>query len=57
MHCSHGHVVGRETFQARLSAANPQWHAYAAELEASGQRPRTNPDGDVRLLSRFSHTD
>ncbi|KAI0339621.1 DHS-like NAD/FAD-binding domain-containing protein [Trametopsis cervina] len=47
--CSHGHVVDRLTFQDRLSAANPQWKAYADELEATGQKPRTNPDGDVAL--------
>ncbi|GJE98072.1 NAD-dependent protein deacylase [Phanerochaete sordida] len=49
VHCSHGHVVDRDTFQGRLSAANPQWKAYLEGLEATGQRPRTNPDGDVVL--------
>ncbi|EKM50661.1 uncharacterized protein PHACADRAFT_213556 [Phanerochaete carnosa HHB-10118-sp] len=49
VHCSHGHIVDRDTFQDRLSVANPQWKAYMDELEATGQRPRTNPDGDVFL--------
>ena len=47
VHCSHGHVVDRQTFQDRLSLANPEWKAYMDGLEATGQRPRTNPDGDV----------
>ncbi|KIP02692.1 hypothetical protein PHLGIDRAFT_111785 [Phlebiopsis gigantea 11061_1 CR5-6] len=47
--CSHGHIVDRQTFQDRLSAANPEWKVYMDELEATGQRPRTNPDGDVAL--------
>ncbi|THG95089.1 hypothetical protein EW026_g6498 [Hermanssonia centrifuga] len=49
VHCSHGHVMDRATFQDRLSAANPEWKTYVDELEATGQRPRTNPDGDVEL--------
>lgn len=49
VHCSHGHVVERNEFQDRLSAANPQWKAFADDLEITGRRPRTNPDGDVVL--------
>ncbi|KAI0701488.1 DHS-like NAD/FAD-binding domain-containing protein [Cytidiella melzeri] len=49
VHCNRGHGVERDTFQARISAANPQWKAFAEELEASGRKPRTNPDGDVVL--------
>ncbi|KAI0769198.1 DHS-like NAD/FAD-binding domain-containing protein [Irpex lacteus] len=49
VHCSHGHTVDRDTFQDRLSAANPQWKAFADELESTNQKPRTNPDGDVVL--------
>lgn len=39
--------MDRDAFQDRLSAANPSWKAYIEELDAAGQRPRTNPDGDV----------
>lgn len=49
MNCKYGHVTERETFQEWLSAANPQWKEYADDLEATNQRPRTNPDGDVSL--------
>lgn len=55
VHCSNGHVVDRQIFQERLSAANPQWKAYMDELEATGQRPRTNPDGDVSPRLPFFH--
>ena len=51
VHCSNGHVVDRDTFQDRLSAANPMWKAYMDELEATGQKPRTKPDGDVSATS------
>lgn len=32
-----------------LSEANPTWKAYMDELEVTGLKPRTNPDGDVEL--------
>jgi NAD+-dependent protein deacetylase sirtuin 4 len=39
-----------------LSEANPRWKAYMDELEASGLKPKTNPDGDVRIqVSWFNH--
>jgi NAD-dependent deacetylase sirtuin 4 len=47
--CKHGHIVDRDSFQECLSQANPRWRDFAAELEASGHQPRTNPDGDVEL--------
>lgn len=47
MQCKYGHVTDREIFQEWISAANPQWKNYVDELETAGQRPRTNPDGDV----------
>ncbi|KAH9832604.1 DHS-like NAD/FAD-binding domain-containing protein [Rhodofomes roseus] len=47
--CAHGHMTDRDAFQQQLSAANPQWEAFADELEATGRQPRTNPDGDVVL--------
>ncbi|KAI0349549.1 DHS-like NAD/FAD-binding domain-containing protein [Trametes cingulata] len=47
--CTHGHQMDRQTFQEMLGEANPQWKAFAEELERSGSRPRTNPDGDVVL--------
>ncbi|KAJ7879923.1 DHS-like NAD/FAD-binding domain-containing protein [Mycena olivaceomarginata] len=49
VHCKHGHVVNRTTFQNWLSAANPQWKAFADEAERTGNKPRTNPDGDVAI--------
>lgn len=49
VHCSHGHVTDRDTFQDWLSTANPQWKDFVDNLEATGQKPRTNPDGDVVL--------
>ena len=42
--------MSRDEFQTQLSAANPQWKAFMDELEATGRRPRTNPDGDVRAI-------
>ncbi|KAF8553599.1 DHS-like NAD/FAD-binding domain-containing protein [Imleria badia] len=49
VHCQFGHVVSRDVFQDRLSASNPKWKAFVDELEATGKKPRTNPDGDVAL--------
>ncbi|KAJ7281417.1 DHS-like NAD/FAD-binding domain-containing protein [Mycena rebaudengoi] len=49
VHCKHGHVVDRPTFQDWLSAANPQWKAFADEAVRTGNKPRTNPDGDVAI--------
>ncbi|KAF8448923.1 DHS-like NAD/FAD-binding domain-containing protein [Boletus edulis BED1] len=49
VHCQFGHVVSRDEFQDRLSASNPKWKAFVDELEATGKKPRTNPDGDVEL--------
>ncbi|KAF8216624.1 DHS-like NAD/FAD-binding domain-containing protein [Mycena galopus ATCC 62051] len=49
VHCKHGHTVDRTTFQHWLSAANPQWKAFAEEAERTGDKPRTNPDGDVAI--------
>ncbi|KAJ7130645.1 DHS-like NAD/FAD-binding domain-containing protein [Mycena epipterygia] len=51
VHCKHGHVVDRTTFQDWLSAQNPQWKAFAEETERTGNKPRTNPDGDVAIES------
>ncbi|KAJ3481681.1 hypothetical protein NLI96_g7498 [Meripilus lineatus] len=56
VHCTHGHVVDRNVFQDWLSSANPRWKAFADALEASGQGPRTNPDGDV-VLEGVSYDD
>ncbi|KAI6149522.1 DHS-like NAD/FAD-binding domain-containing protein [Pisolithus tinctorius] len=49
VHCNHGHVVDRNTFQDWISAHNPYWKDYVTGLEATGMKPRTNPDGDVEL--------
>ncbi|KAJ7091452.1 DHS-like NAD/FAD-binding domain-containing protein [Mycena belliarum] len=51
VHCKYGHGVDRSTFQDYLSAANPQWKAFADETERTGNKPRTNPDGDVAIES------
>jgi len=32
-----------------LSESNSGWKEFADELERTGQKPRTNPDGDVSL--------
>jgi len=32
-----------------LSESNPEWEQFVDELERTGQKPRTNPDGDVVL--------
>ncbi|KAI0792003.1 DHS-like NAD/FAD-binding domain-containing protein [Abortiporus biennis] len=49
VHCKFGHVVDRDTFQDWLSIANPQWKEFMDNMESTGQKPRTNPDGDVVL--------
>ena len=46
--CKHGHVVDRNVFQERLANSNPRWSEFVDELERTGQKLRTNPDGDVR---------
>lgn len=38
-------------FQDLLSHHNPSWKAFADEMERSGTKPRTNPDGDVDTSS------
>ena len=47
--CRSGHIIDRETFQDRLSLANPRWKAFADEMERAGTKLRTNPDGDVAI--------
>jgi NAD-dependent SIR2 family protein deacetylase len=47
VHCQRGHVFDRDQFQVMLSESNPEWKQFADELERTGQKPRTNPDGDV----------
>ena len=32
-----------------ISESNPRWKEFADELERTGRKPRTNPDGDVRV--------
>ncbi|EMD39258.1 hypothetical protein CERSUDRAFT_112916 [Gelatoporia subvermispora B] len=49
VNCKFGHVTDRGIFQDMLSASNPQWKAFTDELELTGKKPRTNPDGDVVL--------
>ena len=47
--CRRGHLIDRGTFQDWLSGANPRWKEFADDIERTGQQPRTNPDGDVRI--------
>lgn len=50
VHCRFGHLFDRDEFQDMLSESNPEWKGFADELERTGQKPRTNPDGDVGRL-------
>ncbi|THH15221.1 hypothetical protein EW146_g5221 [Bondarzewia mesenterica] len=56
VHCNHGHGMDRNSFQALLSAANPQWAAWMDDIKKKGQKPKTNPDGDV-VLEGVSYDD
>ncbi|TFL05219.1 DHS-like NAD/FAD-binding domain-containing protein [Pterulicium gracile] len=47
--CSSGHKVDRETFQEMLSISNPYWKQFVDDMDERGEKPRTNPDGDVAL--------
>lgn len=47
--CRLGHIIERETFQDWLSLANPRLKAFADEMERTGAKLRTNPDGDVAI--------
>lgn len=47
VHCQYRHAFEREEFQTMLSESNPEWMEFADELERTGRKPRTNPDGDV----------
>ncbi|KIK48329.1 hypothetical protein CY34DRAFT_706658 [Suillus luteus UH-Slu-Lm8-n1] len=49
VHCMRGHTVPRGIFQDWLSASNPRWREFVDNLEKTGQKLRTNPDGDVEL--------
>ncbi|KAG8884156.1 hypothetical protein FRB99_004536, partial [Tulasnella sp. 403] len=49
VHCPHNHYIDRLHFQDTLSTLNPSWKAFADELERTGSKPRTNPDGDVDI--------
>ncbi|KAK1922308.1 DHS-like NAD/FAD-binding domain-containing protein [Papiliotrema laurentii] len=50
VHClEHRHEQPRDAFQEEIARLNPVWDAEAKEAERTGNRPRTNPDGDVEL--------
>ncbi|WWD19876.1 hypothetical protein CI109_104344 [Kwoniella shandongensis] len=50
VHClKHRHEQTRDSYQAEISELNPIWDHEAKEAERTGNRPRTNPDGDVEL--------
>lgn len=40
----------RPAYQAMLGDANPQWQRMAEQMAERRAEPKTNPDGDVRLL-------
>lgn len=49
VHCmQHRHEQSRDDYQDQIARANPVWDEEAKEAERTGNRPRTNPDGDVR---------
>ena len=48
VHCRHQHKIDRDEFQIMLSQHNPTWKAFTDQLERTGEKLRTNPDGDVR---------
>lgn len=49
VHClKHRHNQSRDSYQEEIAKLNPMWQAEAEEAERTGNRPRTNPDGDVR---------
>ena len=50
VHCQYGHAFDRDEFQDLLSESNPEWKKFADELEITGKKLRTNPDGDVGTL-------
>ena len=39
----------RGVFQDILTEWNPKWDALSKEMESTGKKPKTNPDGDVQL--------
>jgi len=50
VHClKHRHDQTRDDYQAEIARLNPVWQEEADEAERTGNRPRTNPDGDVEL--------
>lgn len=50
-------VVDRPRYQHRIHARNPDWAAYQRHLILTGEKPRTNPDGDVELPNNVSYAD
>ncbi|KAI8381321.1 DHS-like NAD/FAD-binding domain-containing protein [Radiomyces spectabilis] len=49
--------VDRDLYQRRLNARNPKWANYARSLQLRGEKPKTNPDGDVELPGDITYTD
>lgn len=50
-------TVDRVHYQHRIHARNPAWAAYQQKLVRTGEKPQTNPDGDVELPSNVNYTD
>lgn len=52
VHClAHRHEQHRDEFQEQLGQMNPIWQEMSDEAERTGNRPRTNPDGDVSFAT------
>ncbi|KAG2178928.1 hypothetical protein INT43_001775 [Umbelopsis isabellina] len=43
------HTEDRHVYQQRLDDLNQEWKTYQQEIVATGEEPKTNPDGDVEL--------
>lgn len=54
---AHRHEQHRDEYQEQLGSMNPIWQEMSDEAERTGQRPRTNPDGDVCRFFIPHHTD
>ncbi|EJD52653.1 DHS-like NAD/FAD-binding domain-containing protein [Auricularia subglabra TFB-10046 SS5] len=49
VHCRQDHLIQRDEYQIQLGLLNPEWADLEESFRRSGNKPRTNPDGDVEL--------
>ncbi|KZV95101.1 DHS-like NAD/FAD-binding domain-containing protein [Exidia glandulosa HHB12029] len=49
VHCRAHHTVLRDEYQMQLALLNPYWAELEESFRRTGNKPRTNPDGDVEL--------